>query len=98
MSGSNNRQPTRAPTSCRLLTGGRFISNVQITQGDEGVWTYPPTDSVLEDAGVFPIKTYIQRRQNTIFNFVKDRPIYQKCKESEVVSYGKKTLLVGATF
>jgi hypothetical protein len=96
--GNIGSQHAHQQASCRLLTGGRFISNVQITQGDEGVWTYPPTDSVLEDAGVFPIKTYIQRRQNTIFNFVKDRPIYQKCKESEVVSYGKKTLLVGATF
>jgi hypothetical protein len=69
----------------------RFISNRHIKPDDEGTWTYPSNESVLEDAGFFTMETYIQRRRDTIFNFVKDRPIYQRCLESEVVA-GRRTI------
>ena len=69
----------------------RFISNRHIRPDDEGIWTYPSNESVLEDAGLFTMGTYIQRRRDTIFNFVKDRPIYQRCLESEAVANSKTT-------
>jgi hypothetical protein len=49
----------------------RFISNRHIQPDDDGIWTYPSSDSVLEDAGLFSIETYIQRRRKTIVDFVK---------------------------
>jgi hypothetical protein len=67
----------------------RFISNRHIQPDDEGIWTYPSNESVLEDAGFFTMETYIQRRRDTIFNFGKNRPIYQRCMESEVVASSK---------
>ena len=39
--------------------------------------------AVLEDAGLFEIEVYIQRRRDTIFTFVKNREIYQECLELE---------------
>ena len=44
----------------------RFISNRHIKPDNEGIWTYPSNESVLEDAGLFPMETYIQRRRDTI--------------------------------
>ena len=64
----------------------RFISHRHIKPDDEGTWTYPSNESVLEDAGFFPMETYIQRRRDTVFKFVKNRLIYQRCLDSEVVA------------
>ena len=57
----------------------RFISKRHIKPNDDGIWNYPPSDSVLDDACLFSIETCIQRRRTTISNFVKNRPIYQRC-------------------
>ena len=48
----------------------RFITNRHIRpKADEsGAWVYPDSASVLEDAGLFEIETYIQRRRDTIFH------------------------------
>ena len=42
-----------------------------------GDWDYPESVSVLEEAGFFEIEVYIQRRRYIVFNFVKNREIYQ---------------------
>jgi hypothetical protein len=49
----------------------RIISNRHIKPDNDGIWTYPPSDSVLEDAGLFPIETYyfyIQMRRDISFS------------------------------
>ena len=38
---------------------------------------------MLENAGLFEIEIYIQRRRDTVFNFVKNREIYRECLELE---------------
>ena len=43
-----------------------------------GEWIYPSSKSVLEDAGLFEIEVYIQRRRDTVF-----REIYRDCLELE---------------
>ena len=63
-----------------------------IKPDDDGNWTCPSREF---DVSLCPIETCIQGRRDTIFNFVKDRSISQKCMEQiEAV----KNILVGATF
>ena len=62
----------------------RFIVNRHITCKSDGTWTYPHSETVLEDAGLLKIEEYIQKRRDTIFDFVRNRQVYQKCKDFEV--------------
>ena len=54
----------------RQLTGkvGRYLPR-------EDRWVYPPIDEVLAEAGLFPLETYIRRRQDRIVDYVSTRPI-----------------------
>ena len=38
---------------------------------------------MLEDAGLFEIEVYIQRRRDTVFTIFKNRDIYRECLEVE---------------
>jgi hypothetical protein len=46
-------------------------------------WIHPSSESVLEEAGLFEIDVYIQRRRDTVFNFGRNRDIYRECLELE---------------
>jgi hypothetical protein len=63
----------------------RYITHRHIRPLNDGTdeWLYPPRESVLEDAGLFEIEVYIQRRRDTVFTFVKNREIYRECLELE---------------
>jgi hypothetical protein len=39
----------------------------------EGEWNYPPTDTVLETAGLRPIEENIRRRRDTALCFASER-------------------------
>ena len=61
----------------------RYITNRHIKQDMEtGEWSYPNTKATLEEAGLWTIEEYIERRRNTVMNYVKERAIYRKCKNS----------------
>ena len=59
----------------------RYITNRHIRPLNDGTdeWIYPSSESVLEDAGLFEIEVYIQRRRDTVFTFVQNREIYREC-------------------
>ena len=63
----------------------RYITNRHIRPLNDGTdeWIYPTSESMLEDARLFEIEVYIQRRRDTVFNFVKNREIYRECLELE---------------
>ena len=63
----------------------RYITRRFIRPANDGTdeWIYPSSESVLDEAGLFEIEVYIQRRRDTVFNFVKNREIYQECLELE---------------
>ena len=42
-----------------------------------GEWEWPPVAEALETAGLWPIKEYIQRRQDTVAAQVACHPIYE---------------------
>jgi hypothetical protein len=45
----------------------------------DGEWTHPPTATVLEVAGLWPMLAYIRRRRETVLRFASERYIYRKC-------------------
>jgi hypothetical protein len=42
---------------------------------EQGEWVYPPLEEALEDAGLFPLKHYIEKRQQRIAEYVATRPV-----------------------
>ena len=49
----------------------------------EDRWYYPPIEEALEEAGLFPIKVYIDRRQNTLVDHVATRPLLGLCLDCD---------------
>ena len=46
-------------------------------------WTYPATEDVMEEAGLYPAAHYVDVRRQTIARFIVNRPIYGFCEGSE---------------
>eukprot|EP00978_Attheya_sp_CCMP212_P044431 scaffold310270_cov55-Attheya_sp.AAC.1 len=46
-------------------------------------WIYPPIEKALEEVGLWPIKKYTEKRQNTVADYVAMRPIFELCTEAE---------------
>ena len=42
---------------------------------ETSVWTYPPSEKVLEEVGLYTIREYIVKRRQTIAAYIVDRPI-----------------------
>ena len=61
----------------------RFITGQHIRQNEHGTWTHPPTEEVLREAGMWTIQEYIRQCRETVFRYVKERPIYQECVDSK---------------
>ena len=64
----------------------RYLTGRHIRQNEDGTWFHPPTDGVLEEAGLRTIDEYIRRRRDTVRNFVRFRPIYEVCRQSTAIS------------
>ena len=60
----------------------RYICNRHIRPLPDGTWHLPPTEEVLEQCGLFTIEEYIRRRRSTVMNFVREREIYDKCRDA----------------
>ena len=60
----------------------RYICRRHIRQLENGTWEYPPTEEVLEGAGLFTIDDYISKRRETVGRFIRGRPIYYRCLRS----------------
>ena len=69
----------------------RYITHRHIRQDTEtGEWSYPNTETTLEEAGLWTIEEYIERRRNTVMNYVKERAIYRRCKNSHPVALSSR--------
>ena len=55
----------------------RIAGKVAFRQGDEWVW--PPLEEALDEAGLWPMREYIRRRQATVEQYIATRPIYGLC-------------------
>ena len=81
----------------------RRINGRQMRRQGEGGWEYPPLASATEEAGLEDIGVYIQKRKNTVAQYIAIQPIldlceqsvwrtgawiYRKCWEQEVIDLG----------
>ena len=66
--------------SCARRITRRFIKS-----NPDGSWTCPDTKTTLSEAGLFPLRVYIERRRKTIQQYIQHRPIFRKCLESKPV-------------
>jgi len=57
----------------------RYLARSPMTQKEDGTWVSPPSETVLEQAGLFTIEEYIARRLATILPFAQSRVIYGEC-------------------
>ena len=74
------------PAILKLLEGfhhrvARRLSNMGPRLVEEE-WHYPPIEEALEASGLYTMLEYIERRQNTIAEYVATRPIYHACTGS----------------
>ncbi len=52
-------------------------------RGPDWQWTYPKSEDVLEECGLYTIKEYIVKQRNTIATYVVEHSIFRDCMESE---------------
>ena len=71
----------------------RYICNRHIRSQEDGTWEYPPTEEVLEQAGLFTIDTYIRRQRETIGVFVRNRPIYTDCIGLQAIDVNRNRIV-----
>jgi hypothetical protein len=64
----------------------RHLTGRHIRPLEDGTWFCPPTTEVLNSAGLETIDEYIQRRRDTVREFVRHRPIYEACIQSKAMS------------
>ena len=61
----------------------RYLCDDHIRPLEDGTYYVPRTEDVLEKAGLFTIEHYIRLRRATVSNFVKEREIYNECKQQK---------------
>jgi hypothetical protein len=71
----------------------RHITGMHIRKNQDGTFTFPKTEEVLREAGLWSIEEYIQRRKDTIEKFAHGRPIYQQCIESTTLASNPNQLV-----
>jgi hypothetical protein len=52
-------------------------------RGPDWQWTYPKSEDVLEECGMYTIEEYIVKQRNTIAAYVVERSIFRDCVELE---------------
>jgi len=62
----------------------RYLARSPMTQKEDGTWVSPPSETVLEQAGLFTIEEYIARRLATILPFAQSQVIYGECHMASI--------------
>ena len=71
----------------------RFLTQRHIRQREDGTWDCPPTNEVLESAGLESVDEYIRRKRHTVRRYIRHRPIYEACKRSRALSSNVNKIL-----
>jgi hypothetical protein len=64
----------------------RYMTGQNIRQNEDGSWTYPSSENVLEMAGLWTIQEYIKSRRNTVMKYARSRFIYRQCENSKTLA------------
>ena len=75
------------PLALKFLEGFHLQAAQRMTgmmpfEKPDGSWTYPASEEVLENAGIYTIAHYIEVRRNIILNFIVNRPIHTLCQDA----------------
>ena len=70
----------------------RRISGLVAQRVGDDEWYYPPIEDALEQAGLWPMREYIRRRQASITEWIANRPIYELCQEATPASGASRML------
>ena len=68
--------------SALLHGAARRLTGRQPQRGRDGKWHYPSLEGVMKEAGLTDIRTSIQRRQNTVAQYIATRPLLDLCEGS----------------
>ena len=49
-------------------------------------WVYPPLQEAMDKAGLLPLREYINRRHQTVADYVATQPILQHCVTADAAS------------
>ena len=66
--------------SAFLHGAARQLTGRQPQRGRDGKWHYPSLEGVMKEAGLTDIRTSIQRRQNTVAQYIATRPLLDLCE------------------
>ena len=66
--------------SAFLHGAARRLTSIQPRRGRDGEWQYPSLEGATEEAGLTDIRTSIQRRQNTVAQYIATRPLLDLCE------------------
>ena len=58
----------------------RRITGRQPQRGWDGKWFYPSLEGAIKEAGFIDVRTSINRRQNTVAQYIATRPLLDLCK------------------
>ena len=78
------------PSMMKVLNGFHIRAAYRMSklykpkENDDGTWTYPATKDVLEELGLETIDHYIEKRRNSIAEYVATRPIFETCQEESI--------------
>ena len=59
------------------------LTGRQPRKGRDEVWTYPPLEDAMAEAGIHEVETYVYRRHNKFAQFIAIRPIMDLCLTAE---------------
>ena len=84
-------------TMMKLLEGfhhmiSRRILGMTAQRGAGGEWEWVPVEAALEEAGLWPTRESMRRRQATIVEYIADRPIYELCTGAERMEGSRRFL------
>ena len=58
----------------------RRLTGKQPLKGRDGKWHYPSLEGVMKEAGLTDVRTSINRRHNTVAQYIATRPLLELCK------------------
>ena len=58
----------------------RRLAGRQPRRGSDGKWFYPSLEGGMKEVGLTDLRTYINRRQNTVAQYIATRPFLDLCE------------------
>ena len=64
----------------------RRIAGKKPCRKPDGSWVHPPIEDAYRVTGLLPLSEYVARRRRTIATYIKERPVYHLCQQSNRMS------------